>query len=139
MATTYGIPPHTVILDEVTKVVGDKVMKYQIRGTKRYFKRWAPADTAARLLLLKQTVSMVEFEKRVKIQRRITKAHTALKVNDCLVETAAFVQRWDGIISVENKKRLCEDLNCQLKDKLRLGGFRTIGGAMSFIKKHKKR
>jgi hypothetical protein len=139
MATTIGTAPHTVTIDECTKIVDGKQMKYHIRGTELYFVRWGAARQNAHDLVLKKRLTESEFNEKMEIRKRITKANSAIKVHECMLDTKKYIERWEGIISLNNKKRLCEDLKEKLEIKLALGKFKNIGQAKGVIAKHKKR
>ncbi len=138
--TAYGEGTKKVIIDEVDKITEDgKHVKFQIRGTDKYFTKWHAADACARKLLLQKHCTKEEFDKIQTINKRVRRAKIAMNVFKCLTETKKFIVRWERVISVENKKALCIQLEEKLKVKLKAGGFSSVGQAKGYILKNSRR
>lgn len=134
--TQFGEGDKKVIIDNVVKVIDEKLMKYHIRGTDKYFVTWDAAKKYAKNQLLKIKLPEEMYVAIQEDNKRMRKAKIALNVYDCLTAAKNFVKRWDRIISVENKKRLCEELQAKLKVKLENGNFSSVGQARGFVEKN---
>lgn len=135
-ATTIRKNGKSVTIEPCFKVIDGKIMRFHIAGTEKYYMLRGIAMRRANEILLKEALSEKQFAEREKIKNKIKHCNRIIKVHKCLTETATFVKRWDGIIYLETKKRLCAELQNQLAEKCKEGGFKNAGEAIGFKEYH---
>lgn len=129
---------HEVILSECYKIIDGKLKRFYIEETEQYFCNEKRAIRAANDLLLKKALSKFRYAEKKEQKRKQIGANRIARIHKCYKETKAFVKRWDGIIYLETKKRLCDELTKKIKDECEIYGFANAHSAIGFIEKSKR-
>ena len=110
MKTVFKKNGHEVVLSECYKIVGDRVKTFCIKETGQYFSNSKRATRAANDLLLKKSLSKFKYQERQDEKRKRTRAVRIQNTYKCYMEAQIFIKRWENIIYLETKKRLCAEL-----------------------------
>ena len=70
---------------------------------------------------------------------RLRNAHKVVNVNNCVVETEAYIEKWSGVLYLETKKQLCAEMKQKLLDVCSKYGFANAGEAIGLLAREQKR
>lgn len=129
----------TIVVEKCYKQIEGKIMRAKIVGTDRFYSRPQNAIIAANEMLLKQTLSEKEWQRREDEKARLKYAKRIVKANSALKDTKAFIKRWEGIIVVETKKRLCAEMEAELKSRLEQYKFKSVGEAEGIVRRNENK
>jgi len=127
-----------VILYECYKLIDGKIKRFCIKETGQYFVNEKRAIRAANDLLLQKTLSKFRYAERKEQKRKQIGANKIIRIHKCHEDTVKYLKRWDGIIYLETKKRLCEELKEKLDYELKYYGFENAHAAIGFIERSKR-
>lgn len=127
-----------VEIEECHKIINGSIKFFCIKETEQYFCREKTAIRAANDLLLRKSLTKYRYEERKKEKAKRRGAYKVIEVFYCFQETEKYVKRWEGIIYLETKKRLCKELKEKLKITCEKHGFKNAHEAIGFIERSKK-
>ena len=133
--TIYKKGEHTVTVVACHKMINDKLYNFHIEGTDKYFIRQNTAIQSAHTMLLKLALSADDFKKRKEQECRLRHAHKIVYLNGCVKDTENYLKRWDGILYMETKKNLHEELRFKMREMCEKYQFKNAGQAIGFIEK----
>jgi hypothetical protein len=125
---------HFVEVVSCVKIINNKIMHWHISGTDKYYIREATAIKAANELLIEKSLSESDFKERKQMKIKIRNASKVVNIYDCMKATEAYIERWDGVLYLETKKNLCEELRNKLKSICAKFGFETPHEAVRLVR-----
>ncbi len=131
--TTYKKGEHTVTVASCRKVVNNVVKNFHILGTGKYYIQRNAAIKEAKVMLLKMTLTEADFKKRKAHETRVKNAHRVNHVCNFVQETEIYLKKWDGVLYMETKKRLCEESKQQLAEICKKLKFKNAHAAIGLL------
>lgn len=126
---------HEVIISECFTIVKGSLKTRYIKETGQYFCTEKAAIRAANDLLLKKSLSKFRYEERKLEKLKARGAHKVINVYTCYQETEAYIKKWDGILYLETKKKLLQELKEKLDEVCVKYNFKTPHSAIGFIER----
>lgn len=123
----------TVTVEPFTQVVKGVVKTHRIKETGKSYASEKIAIKKARIELMRIALPKKDFEEKMECKRRIQIAKQIQKEVKCLQATQRYIQRWESIISVRNKKNLIEDLGVSIEGKCQNGYFNNYSEALEWL------
>jgi len=127
-----------VILYECCKMIKGSLKTFCIEETSQYFSNEKRAIRAANDLLLKKTLAKFRYEEKKQEKKKRIGANKIINMYICCKETKAYIERWDKILHLETKKKLCNELTEKYHKLCAEYGFENVHAAIGFKERIKK-
>jgi DNA-directed RNA polymerase subunit F len=138
METVYRKGNVEVKIESCLKYIDGSVKNFHIKETDSYYTRQYLACQAAKQLLLKKMLSEQDLNERQEKSSRLQNAHKVVNINNCVMETEAYIEKWSGVLYLETKKQLCAEMKQKLLDVCSKYGFANAGEAIDLLARGQK-
>ena len=125
---------HEVMVSKCCVFINGKLKNFCIVESGQYFVNEKQANRAANDLLLKKSLPKYRYAERQIEKRKRTGANKIAIIHDCYLDSIAYIKRWEGILYLETKKRLLNELKSKLDTACNKYGFKNAHAAIGFIK-----